>query len=123
MAREHSYIAKGHWPFPVDMLRHDGSRAATEVDQAMIDRLSGDHAPDRAAFCDVEIKLVGPFKPNTGRWESFGWEIPSDEMYAAIKALREKARRDDALFADVLAKLTEDERRVVLARIHTAGHI
>lgn len=76
-----SYVVRGHWPFPVDMLRYDGSRAASDADAAMIERLSAEHAPDRAAFKDVEISLLSdrqlPFN-SAERWESFGWEVPGD---------------------------------------------
>lgn len=111
------YTVRGHWPFPADMLRHDGSRAATDADAALIARLSGDYAPDRAAFRDVEINLVGPHKPNTARWESFSWEVPSDEMHTMLKAMARKQQEDDRAFAALLEKLTPDERGLVLERI------
>lgn len=68
---EHRYVVRGHWPFPLDMLRHDGSRPASDADRTMVERLSGEYAPDRDAFVDVEIKLVGPSRPNSARWESW----------------------------------------------------
>lgn len=33
---EVEYVLKGHWPFPEDMLRHDGSRPASEADRALV---------------------------------------------------------------------------------------
>lgn len=116
-----AYKVRGHWPFPTDMLRHDGSRAATEGDAAMIARLSGDYAPDRAAFRDVEINLVGPRKPNTARWESFSWAVPTDEMHAMFKAMARKQREDDQAFRALLARLTPSERDLVLERIRVGA--
>ena len=107
---EHTYTVVGHWPFPLDMLRHDGSRAASEADQALIDRLSGDHAPDKAAFLDVSITLTGPNKPNTARWESFTWSIPADLEWADTKRRMAEERQRDALRKSGAAKLTQAER-------------
>ena len=113
MAREITYTVRGYWPFPTDMLRHDGSRAATETDQALIDRLSGDSAPDRAAFQNVDINLVGPWKPNAARWESFGWAIPADVEHQYYKRSAEKEKRRKALAASGLAKLTAEEKEAL----------
>lgn len=121
MAKEFRYTVKGHWPFPLDMLRHDQSAAASTDDQAMIDRLSADHAPDRAAFKDVEINLVGSWKPNTARWESFGWAVPTDTDHAFYKAAAKREREERGLFEGALTKLTSEEREVVLARILGGG--
>lgn len=61
----HSYVVRGSWPFPVDMLRHDGSRPASHADRRKIKALSGEFAPDRDSIRNpVEIALVGPNKPN-----------------------------------------------------------
>jgi len=113
---ETTYVVRGHWPFPTDMLRKDQSRAATDGDQAIIDRLSGQFAPDRDAFEKVEIRLIGPNKPNTARWESFKWEVPGDTERAAWKAHQQRQRAEDDLFRSALAKLTPAEREAVLER-------
>lgn len=113
MAKEFPYTVKGFWPFPLDMLRHDGSRAASDADHAMIDRLSGDHAPDRAAFADVEINLIAAWKPNTARWESFGWSVPGDTDHAMMKVWQREARERDGLIASALSKLTAGERQAI----------
>jgi hypothetical protein len=109
MAKEIEYTVRGHWPFPTDMLRHDGSRPATEADRLMIDRLSQDFAPDRDVFRDVEIKLVGPNKQNTARWESFGWQVPADKEHAWLKRVQEQDRSRRTLIAGAVTKLTPDE--------------
>jgi hypothetical protein len=94
------------------MLRHDESMAASPRDLAMIERLSGEHAPDRAAFKRVEINLVmdGDWfkgrRPNTKRWESFGWSVV-DDPWAEIDA---EHRKQEALRQQGLAKLTPEER-------------
>lgn len=107
--KEHRYTVKGHWPFPTDMLRHDGSRPASPEDQGAIDRLSTEHATDKAAFDDAEINLVGPYKPNTARWESFGWAVPSDTDHAFFKRIREEDERRADLAKVALTKLTHEE--------------
>lgn len=113
MAKQFTYTVRGSWPFPVDMLRHDIARAATDADQAIIDRLSADHAEGREDFRPVDIHLVAESKPNTARWESFGWSVPTDAEHAFFKAAREKAARWPMLLASAHAKLTEDERDAV----------
>lgn len=117
---EHSYIVRGHWPFPLDMLRHDESRPASADDQAAIDSLSAEHATDRDAFKDIEIRLVGPCKPNTARWESFGWAVPGDEEYAYYKGLKHREAEEKALLESAMGKLTAQERAVVESRMRQA---
>jgi hypothetical protein len=73
---ETSYVVSGRGPFPVDMLRRDGSRASTPEDQAKIDKLADGYASEL-----VEISLVGPRWPNTERWKSFGWLAVRVEGY------------------------------------------
>lgn len=121
MTTEMTYVVKGIWPFPADMLRHDGSRAATKADQDVIDSLCEEFAPDRSAFGEVEISLVGPNKPNTARWESFGWKVPGDIEHAFVKADRERRAAETALLKRALGKLDSDERTLVerlIARSH-----
>jgi hypothetical protein len=113
---EISYIVEGHWPFPVDMLRHDGSRAATQTDQDRIDALSTESAADKSAFnVDVQINLVGPSKPNVERWKSFSWKVPFDEVEMERKRERESRRLSQRLIVQALAKLTDEERDAVKA--------
>lgn len=108
-----AYTVEGSWPFPLDMLRHDDARAASEADQALIDRYSQEFAPDREVFQPVKINLVGPQRPNTARWESFTWSVPTDTEYAFWKAERARRRADEKVRKEALAKLTPDERRVL----------
>lgn len=121
MQTEQSYTVKGCWPFPLDMLRHDGSRAATGEDQEIINRLTSDFAPDRLVFKEVEINLVGPRKPNTARWESFSWAVPSDTDHIFFKEAAKRDREEKALFEVALSKLSDEERAVVMARVNRAG--
>lgn len=113
MPKEFAYTVRGHWPFPKDMLRHDGSRAATPEDQAVIDRQSLEYAPDRDVFVDVEINLVGPNKPNTARWESFGWAVPADVEHVMAKRWQTEERERRALRDQALAKLSFREREAL----------
>lgn len=121
MQKEHRYTVKGHWPFPLDMLRHDGSRAATDKDLEMISQLVGDFAPDRSVFKDVEINLVGSNKPNTARWESFSWAVPSDTDHNFFKEADRRDREEGELLEAALSKLSNEERAVIIARINRTG--
>lgn len=110
----HEYTVVGAWPFPLDMLRRDGSHPASRKDRLLIERLSGSFCHDKGDMHDeVEIRLKGPNKPNTARWESFKWKVPGDTLHAAYKALVAKAARDAEIRKGALAKLTEEERRVL----------
>jgi len=114
------YTVKGNWPFPLDMLRYDGSAAATPEDQAVIDRLCEPSAPDRAAIADkVEVNLViddgDRRRPSTStaRWESFGWMIPGDLEHQMVEDERKKRLRMEALRDSAMAKLTDEEREAL----------
>jgi hypothetical protein len=112
------YTVKGSWPFPTDMLRRDCSRAATPEDQAIVDRLSKDYAEDRDAIRNaVTINLVMPntehWRPNTARWASFGWEVPTDTEFQQIQAERKNRARMETLYKQAMAKLTPEERAAV----------
>lgn len=120
-AKFQTYTVCGIWPFPLDMLRHDDAHPLSAEDGAMIERLSGDYAPDRAAFKPVQITLVGR-RPNTARWESFGWSVPSDREHAMVKRWREEEARRQELLQSALAKLTPEEREVVSAAIKAGEH-
>lgn len=122
VAGESAYVVKGHWPFPLDMLRRDGSRPETVADREAIEALSGEHAHDRDDFQDVEISLVGPAVPNTARWESFGWSVPSDASHAFLKQERARQLREKTILDSALAKLDAEERKLVLALIGQNRH-
>lgn len=113
MGKQFSYTVYGHWPFPLDMLRHDGSRAASQADQDLIDRLSTEHATDHDVFTPCEINLIALWKPNTARWESFGWSVPGDAEYAAVKRWKEEDRQRQQLIDSAMAKLTPEEREAI----------
>lgn len=75
-----AYTVRGIWPFPVDMLRHDDARAASEADQEIITRLSREYAEHCDDFKPVDVGLVREIAhkwstPNFKRWESFGWRV------------------------------------------------
>lgn len=72
------YTVQGSWPFPLDMLRYDGAKAASPEDQELIDLYSAPAAESRQLMSEkVSIRLVMPdagyWTPNAGRWMSFGW--------------------------------------------------
>lgn len=113
MPKEFAYTVRGSWPFPLDMLRHDGSRAASAEDQEKINQYAAEHAPSRDVFEPVEINLVGPYKPNTARWESFTWSVPGDVENAMMKRWREEDRERRLHRDRALAKLTIQEREAL----------
>lgn len=113
MPKEFRYTVVGRWPFPLDMLRHDQSAAATPQDQELVDRLSADFLSSEVPDGRVSIRLVGPSKPNTARWESFGWSVPGDTEHQMAKRLRQEAREREALRNSGLAKLTPSERKAL----------
>lgn len=114
MAKEVAYTVRGTWPFPVDMLRYDASKAAAPADQVLIDRLSLENVISLGDLRHpMSINLVGSNKPNTARWESFGWSVPADEMHAFSKELKAEKAARDAAYATAMAKLTPAEKAAV----------
>ena len=106
------YTVEGHWPFPVDMLRHDDSEAFSEGSQFLIDLYSDDHlncSNREKVYITLIIKDCGNFRPNTARWESFGWKVPDDTDYYMWKNYKENEKIRKALKKSALSKLTEDE--------------
>lgn len=110
------YTVRGSWPFPLDMLRHDMSAAATPAEQVKIDLYAADHAADASVFHPIEIELVGWCKPNGARWESFGWELPFDADWQLTKRWKAEAREKEELRKSGLAKLTPEERKALEVR-------
>lgn len=109
MSKEFAFTVRGKWPFPLEMLQHDGAKAATPEDQVKIDKFSGEHAPDRDVFRDVEINLVGPRKPSTARWDSFIWSVPTDTEYKSFREAGKRSRERKILRDRVITKLSSDE--------------
>ncbi|RWB29624.1 MAG: hypothetical protein EOQ41_16060 [Mesorhizobium sp.] len=123
MAHELVYTVTGSWPFPLDMLRYDRSRAATPEDQSKIDAPSSDYAANREAIRDeVSITLVMQqmhkfAAPATARWESFGWKVPSDAQFYASKLQENRRKEQDAIVETALKKLTPAEREAIEQRM------
>ena len=63
--------------FPIDMLRYDRCRPATENDSAVITYSLVRRG--RFNISESEVKLVSiehpQWVPTEGRWKSFGWEV------------------------------------------------
>lgn len=126
MAADFHYVVEGRWPFPLDMLRRDRSRAASTADQMLIDLLScevaghGDTSEERRKFRSevVQVNLVIPNagrneRPLTARWESFGWSVPGDEHRALQKREEGRLARLKELHRSAMSKLSVDEREAV----------
>lgn len=111
-----TYSVEGTWPFPLDMLRHDGSLPASAEDKVSVERLSAEFAPDRSALrLPATITLVmqepGRRVPCAPRWESFGWRVLAVDQ--GRRELPAPSGNRDALRQRALAKLTADEREAL----------
>ena len=118
-----NFAVVGRWPFPADMLRRDGARAASPDDARAIRLLSGEHAPDCGFGLrrDVTVNLVMETEPSrfpcgdrnplplAARWESFGWRVQGVAELDLFRASREAGARRAALRASAIAKLTPEE--------------
>ena len=108
------YAVTGRWPFPADMLRRDDAKPATPADAELVERLSGEFAPDGTDFLATHtVNLVMPEaarrRPNTARWESFDWQVPGDEFHQLRKAERAREARLEKDAAAALAKLDQKD--------------
>lgn len=115
---DHTYTVTGRWPFPTDMLRYDGSRPATRADRRKIRRLTASYPSVRRSrtplvSIDLVIPGAGLRRPRTARWESFGWQVPTDGIRAAEKAAAERESALLALAESTLSKLTPEEAEAV----------
>lgn len=89
------YSVEGFWPFPVDMLRYDGSEPASEDDKKLIASLGGKHPPEGYEGNEkTRISLVlnedSYFRPAVGRWESFDWDVvghPESRQRAVVETV------------------------------------
>lgn len=94
---DQTYVVHGRWPFPLDMLRHEDARAATEKDQAVIDLLTPDSKYGSVkddvvmtAIYTVTLTRPVPHKwssPNFARWRSFSWEVVQTSLPATHREL------------------------------------
>lgn len=86
------YSVVGRWPFPLDMLRYDGSYPASEEDARSIAEMSGPACPGpdspRRRVIQLEIHLGEPgarLWPCQPRWQSFGWELVGAQTVYDVK--------------------------------------
>lgn len=113
------YTVEGLWPFPLDMLRHDGSYPATADDQEKIERLSRACTIDGfglSAKVRIQLRKGWSGLPNDERWQSFGWKVvehPAMPRIELDRRMRDKVRREDELRKSGLAKLTPEEREAL----------
>ena len=79
-----TYTVTGRWPFPLDMLRYDEARPATELDRELIERASAEYLPSKGLQVVWKITLVSERKrfflaTNCAeRWKSYGWRSSLD---------------------------------------------
>lgn len=123
---ERIYTVEGHWPFPLDMLRHDNARALSSDDVTLISRLSGDYTDNGFGLREkVKVRLVmeagkstkfrpgGEFIPNWRRWESFGWTVSDDDEVEIDLGIKRRVDAEEAARATALAKLTDNDKRAL----------
>jgi hypothetical protein len=112
------FTVSGKWPFPVDMLRHDGAAPATAEDAAKIEALSRDHCDDpgfmheRHSVVLVITDLNARSRPCEERWDSFGWHVENGDL-AARRRDAVLSRERQTLRASAMAKLTPEERDAI----------
>ena len=82
MARTYTHraIARGGYPFPVDMLRYDRCYPRTEEDAGRLEELTSEMLRAERGRHSYEIVVeavsesrVAPWTPR--RWASFGWSL------------------------------------------------
>jgi len=79
---------EGHYPFPVDMLRYDGSFPLTRADNDLITKVSSYNSlksDDEVQYSENDLPWkvrVTSSKPATGaRYASFGVHVTSETRY------------------------------------------
>lgn len=75
MSTQFSYTVKGQGHFPIDMLRYDACRPATEEDSLKIFRSIAMSEDGGKSFKLWEIAVIGNQQPTSGRWKSFLCEV------------------------------------------------
>lgn len=65
------YIVRGRGLFPFDMCRYDRAWPASEHDAGLVESTTR-----RVSEGTIDIAMRGLSVPTTGRWSSFGWEVP-----------------------------------------------
>jgi hypothetical protein len=62
--------------FPIDMLRYDASTVADERSSALIERTLRYEPIEAHEHVDLrKLTTIRGWKPNSARWESFGWSV------------------------------------------------
>lgn len=127
---ERTYTVEGRWPFPLDMLRRDHARAATDADQILITRMSGDFSdPELGTKTKVSINLVmesgeptpgrpkGYLLPLDERWTSFGWTV------SGVPEIEEERQLRSNRVQQAIPAPTENEVNLlnILRRLTTAA--
>lgn len=76
MAYRHTFVVRGSFPFPIDMLRYDRCTPKSEADSNVITR-SLEHQGTSEVFevTVISDKELKGWEPTVGRWKSFGWEL------------------------------------------------
>jgi hypothetical protein len=67
-------------PFPIDMLRYDGSFPYEERDSWAIVASSNHDSADVREVVLMKLAVNNGWNPQTARWRSYGWEARGWEM-------------------------------------------
>lgn len=75
------YTVRGTGPFPVDMLRYDGSSPYSEQDSNRVvsSLCTIEQLQYRRVIVLIKYNGYSRWTPNAAKWESFGWEVTSVE--------------------------------------------
>lgn len=72
-----TFTVSGHYPFPMDMLRHDCAYPASSEDAGRIAASLDPTSPFYRSLQDVTLRA--PYGRVThGRWQSFGWVVTNE---------------------------------------------
>ncbi len=74
------YTVRGTGPFPIDMLREDGSSPYSQQDSDRIEMSYDEPVGNWANEKHFQITLIKHngyrhWTPNSAKWKSFGWEV------------------------------------------------
>ena len=121
--RKAGYVVRGKWPFPLDMLRHDDSRAASKAEQEIIDKLSGEFCPDDVDIrCAFDIRLTMATGPShRGRFSNptagaaaparTSWATPRCARTAAVRSWEDRTHDDASRHAERMGRSDQLSRR------------
>lgn len=80
------FTVRGMWPFPAEMLAHDGAVPATKADADaiawMMSELDDDDDPcgSEPQVIALLLKNAPDRSPDTGAWAAAGWDVTQEYL-------------------------------------------